>query len=117
MQWTKGLPPEWLIKYAVNVVAFTRDILKFNPDPMQQKVLAQIPSRLLLKCTRQWGKSTIATILGIYRAMMVPGSLILVVAPTARQSANILRKARAILRKARIYDKVIAPKRNLLSFA
>ena len=110
MQWTSGLPLELLIKYAVSVVAFTRDILKFDPDPVQEKVLALNPSRLILKCTRQWGKSTLATILAIYRAMIMPGSLILVVSRSARQSANIIRKARQILVKAGIYKKVIARK-------
>jgi hypothetical protein len=110
MQWTSGLPLELRIKYAVSVVAFTRDILKFDPDPVQEKVLAQNPSRLILKCTRQWGKSTLATILAIYRAMIMPGSLILVVGPTARQSANIIRKARQMLVKAGLYQTVIARK-------
>jgi hypothetical protein len=110
MQWTSGLPLELLIKYAVNVVAFTREILKFDPDPVQEKVLALNPSRLILKCTRQWGKSTLATILALYRAMIVPGSLILVISRSGRQSANIIRKARQILVKAGIYKKVIGRK-------
>jgi hypothetical protein len=47
---------------AADIVAFARERLRFDPDPVQEKVLRTESKRVLLNCTRQWGKSVIAAV-------------------------------------------------------
>ena len=49
--------------------------------------------RCILNCTRQWGKSTVVSILAVYHALTKPKSLILVLSPSARQSGEFVLKA------------------------
>jgi hypothetical protein len=46
-----------------------------------------------LNCTRQWGKSTVTAAKAVYQASTYPKTLTLVASPTARQSAEFVRKA------------------------
>ena len=55
--------------------------------------------RVMLNCTRQWGKSTMTAAKAVQRAQSRAGSLTLVVSPSARQSGEFLRKAKAIVRR------------------
>lgn len=68
------------------------------PDRWQRAVLRARSPRLLLNCCRQSGKSTITAALAIHEAVYAPGALILLVAPTWRQSAELFRKALALYR-------------------
>jgi hypothetical protein len=62
------------------------------PDPWQEELMRSDASRILMLCSRQCGKTTTASFIAlgtaIYRA---PGSLILVVSPSQRQSGEIFR--------------------------
>ncbi len=80
-------------------IAEWEEWLGFEPDVMQGALLRQDARRLLLNCTRQWGKSTITAAKAVARAQERPGSLTLVVSPSARQSGEFLRKAAAIVRR------------------
>ena len=73
-------------------VAFARDRLGFQPDPWQADVLRWDGKRLILNCSRQSGKSTIAAVLALHRALYYPGSLVLLVSPSLRQSGELFRK-------------------------
>ena len=73
-------------------VEFAVDQLGFEPDPWQERVLRWDGSRLILNCSRQSGKSTIAAILGTHAALYRPGSLILLISPSLRQSSELFRK-------------------------
>jgi hypothetical protein len=53
----------------------------------------------MLNCTRQWGKSTIAAAKAIHQAYHEANSLTVVVSPSARQSAELVRKAEVFARK------------------
>ena len=66
--------------------------LGFKPDPWQVQTLRWSGRRLLLNCARQSGKSTVAALLGVHRAIYYPGSLILLVSPSLRQSSELFRK-------------------------
>lgn len=81
-------------------VDFARRRFGFEPDAKQAEVLQAGASRLLLCCTRQWGKSTTAAALAAHRGLTVPGSLVLCVSPTLRQSGEFVGKVRAFLRRA-----------------
>lgn len=85
------------IIYAMDPVAFAVERLAFQPDERQQQVLRTDVRRGLLNCTRQWGKSTLTAVKAVHRAMFDDGCLVLVAAPTARQSGEFVRKASAFV--------------------
>ncbi len=69
-----------------------------TPDPWQTDVLRSDAPRLLLNCCRQSGKSTTCAIKAVYVAVYEPGSLILLLSPSQRQSGELFRKAAAVYR-------------------
>lgn len=72
----------------------------FEPDDWQEEVLRSRPRRALLCCCRQAGKSSTAAAAACHEAVYRPGSLILMLAPSQRQSTELLRKARSLLQLA-----------------
>jgi hypothetical protein len=68
-------------------------------------VLSTAITRGILNCTRQWGKSTIAAAKAVHQAVSNPESLSVVVSPTARQSAELVRKAAQFTRRLGIRSK------------
>ena len=73
-------------------VAFATYFLHLQPDEKQSLVLRSHSPQLILNCSRQWGKSTISSILALHQAYYKPKSLVLVVSPTLRQSGELIRK-------------------------
>ena len=86
----KQLPEE----YALDPVLFAREALGFAPDAKQELVLNPSIHRGLLNCSRQWGKSTLTALKAVHWAWFRPGSNILIVSPTERQSGEFVEKAR-----------------------
>ena len=78
-------------------VRWAQSHLGFHPDPVQAEILRSPAARLMLCCTRQFGKSTITAIKALHYAWTHPGSLVLAAAPTARQSGEWLEKTRCFL--------------------
>jgi hypothetical protein len=74
-------------------VSFSRYQLGFEPDDWQVDVLRSTHPRIVLNCSRQSGKSTLAAILATHTAYYNPGGLILLVSPSQRQSGELFRKA------------------------
>ena len=72
---------------------WVREKLGLELDATQARVLASERKRVLLNCTRQWGKSTITAAKAVYHAQTAEESLTLVVSPSARQSGEFVRKA------------------------
>src|SRR5262249_34945772 len=70
--------------------------LGFVPDGVQSRVLETASRRVLLNCTRQWGKSTITAAKAVHYAYHHAVSLTVVVSPSARQSGEVLRKAAGV---------------------
>ncbi len=66
--------------------------LNFLPDPHQSSVLDSTHTRVLVNCCRQWGKSTTAALRALHHALHHPRSETILIAPTLRQSAELLRK-------------------------
>src|SRR4051794_32475788 len=77
---------------ALDPVRFAIDRLGFTPDPWQTEFLRSSAKRVLLNVSRQAGKSTTAAILALHEALYRPGSLILLVSPSLRQSGELFRK-------------------------
>src|SRR5579864_5071102 len=84
---------------ALDPALFARDVLAFNPDPSQMQVLRWMGKRLLLNCSRQWGKSTTTSILAVHEAVFRPDSLILLVSPSLRQSSELYRKVSGFMER------------------
>jgi hypothetical protein len=76
----------------VDPLFFARHSLGFQPDAWQEKVLSWTGKRLLLNCARQSGKSVTTAILALHRALHFAKSLILLVSPSLRQSAELFKK-------------------------
>jgi hypothetical protein len=70
------------------------------PDEWQVEVLASEHPRKILCCGRQTGKSTVAAILAIHKALTCPGSTVLVVAPGERQAKLLFSKAKRLYEQA-----------------
>ena len=69
-----------------------------NADAWQADMLRSQSSRILANCSRQLGKSTITATLADYTSFYIPGSTILLLSPSLRQSGELLRKCLAIYR-------------------
>lgn len=76
---------------AGDAVAWANSI-GFVPDPWQGTVLESGEGYMLLNCSRQSGKSTTTALLALHTALYQPKSLILLLSPSMRQSAELLRK-------------------------
>jgi hypothetical protein len=76
--------------------------LQFEADATQAKVLNGKYRRLLLNCTRQWGKSTVAAAKAVHQAQTKGGSLTLVVSPSSRQSGEFLRKVEEFVKRLHV---------------
>lgn len=70
----------------------------FAVDPPQARVLRSEAPRLLLNCTRQFGKSTVAALQAAHRAVYRAGTLVLCVSPTDRQSGLLFDKIAGFVR-------------------
>ncbi len=61
-------------------------------DEEQQQILDPANKRIILLCHRQYGKSSISSLVCFHRALFYPKSLCLLVAPSLRQSSENFRK-------------------------
>jgi terminase large subunit-like protein len=89
-------------EFAGTAAEWARRQLGFEPDAAQTRVLNSTSKRVLLNCTRQWGKSTVTAAKAVHEAWTNPGSLTLVVSPSARQSGEFLRKAEGFVRRLNV---------------
>jgi hypothetical protein len=69
-----------------------------NPDAWQRDVLRSGARQLILNCSRQSGKSTLAALLALHTALTKPASLSLILGPSERQAKETFGKAAAMYR-------------------
>ena len=69
----------------------------FTLDAWQRDVLTSTAHQIILLVTRQGGKSTVSSIRALHRALYTPGSLVLLLAPSYRQSKELFRKVKDAL--------------------
>jgi hypothetical protein len=74
------------------------------PDGWQSDLLRSSWSRALLLCSRQSGKSQVSAAVALQTAFFRPGSLILLLSPTLRQSSEIFKD-----KLCRLYDRLGRP--------
>ncbi len=77
--------------HALSPVLWARERLHFDPDRMQERILQSTAPDVVLNCTRQWGKTTTIALRALHEAHF-HGRLAIVMAPSARQSAELLGK-------------------------
>ena len=81
------------LRLALDVDHFARRAGLEGPlDDWQRRVLEAGEAKVLLNCSRQSGKSTTAGLLACRTAVYEPGSLVLCVSPSLRQSGELFRK-------------------------
>ena len=85
------------LRYALDRVAFAES-LGVVPDDWQRDLLRSTSDRLLLNCSRQSGKSTMAGVVALHRALYRPGSLALILAPAERQAKELFSKVAGLYR-------------------
>ncbi len=66
------------------------------PDPWQSDLLRSDARQMILLCSRQAGKSTVTSILGLHTALYQPNSLVLLLSPSLRQSQELFRKLKDV---------------------
>jgi len=77
-------------------------LLGYELDETQRAILDPQIRRGILNCCRKWGKSTMIALKAAHFAATTPGATVLVVAPSARQSEELLGIASNILRKLEV---------------
>lgn len=65
----------------------------FVPDEWQAEIMRARPKRASLNLARQSGKSTVAGAIGTHDVLYTPEALVVMLAPTLRQSSELFRKA------------------------
>lgn len=64
----------------------------YQPDEWQRAALESDAPRQLWLCARQCGKTATASRVALREALLNPGSTVLIVSPSLRQSAEVLRR-------------------------
>ncbi len=82
---------------ALDPAEFARRRLGFSPDSWQEEVLRSTAGKVILRCSRQSGKSTTTAALALHSAIHDPGSLTLLFSASLRQSRELFRKVRDFL--------------------
>jgi len=88
------------VAYQLDSVRWAHEILDFRPDLWARSVMMSSAQYVIENVSRQAGKSTCSAAMAVHQAVFFPGSLVLVVSPTLRQSGELQRKA------MRFYDLV-----------
>jgi hypothetical protein len=80
-------------------VEFARDVGLSDLDHWQRRLLHSDAPLVLLNVSRQAGKSSMAALIGLHRALRYPGSLVLILAPSERQAKETFAKVTAFYGK------------------
>jgi hypothetical protein len=86
-------------------------------DRWQRQILDSTAKQIIVNCHRQWGKSSIASLLCLHRALFHPGSLNLIVAPSLRQSGENFRRVLAFMDRLEEQPELIEDTKLTLTMA
>lgn len=92
---------------AIDRVTFAR-LAGLDPQAWQTDVLRSPAPRMLLRCSRQSGKSTVTSVLALHAAA-IDGHEVVILSPTQRQSGLMIRKVSTLLRSLALNDWSVAP--------
>lgn len=90
---------------ALDAARFAIEILGLALDEVQTAILDVTITYGLLNCCRQYGKTFTLAVKAVHQLVFRPGSTVLVLAPTKRQAAELLRRVYEFLRKLGIAAK------------
>lgn len=71
--------------------------LGFHPDPWQKQLLDSESRQIIANCSRQIGKSQATAVKVAHRGLHTPDALILLVAPSERQSIELMHKSKSFI--------------------
>jgi phage terminase large subunit-like protein len=98
-------------------VEFAVSVLDWRPFPYQEELLADESKRICVCAGRQTGKSTTVAVKALHFALSRPNARVLLVAPTLRQSLNLLEKVSDFVRSSRVCARLLRRKtRTEVSF-
>jgi hypothetical protein len=100
---------------ALDPVVFAGDC-GLTPDRWQAELLRSTARRALLLCSRQSGKSTVTALLALWVALFEAG-LVVIVSPSQRQSAEMLRTIKGFLAHLKGGPSIVAESALKLEFA
>lgn len=89
---------------------------KLTPDPWQQELLECKQSRYVIACSRQAGKSETIAALSVHKAGTRPGSTVLMLAPSQRQTQENIRRCTTLLHGAGYGKEAKVETQSLLHF-
>ena len=81
-----------LVAHGLDAALFCRERLGFGPDDWQARLLRSRAPQCILNCGRQVGKSTVVAALALHTCLYKPCSLVIVIAPSQRQSRELFIK-------------------------
>src|SRR5215472_1939243 len=81
-----------MVAQGLDPVLFCEERLDLIPDPWQARVLRSKAPQIIQNCGRQVGKSTVVSALALHTCLYRPGALVLVIAPSQRQSRELFIK-------------------------
>jgi hypothetical protein len=81
---------------ALDPIELARDC-GMDPDPVQARVLSSTSNRMLLNCTRQWGKSSCAALMALHTALYDAPSMVILISPSQPQSTEVFKKVQGNL--------------------
>lgn len=83
-----------------SLVEFAERTLGWSLEEKQRELLAGSLHRVILNCSRQWGKSSLAAVMVLHRALREPGALVLLAGPGMRQARELLLKVTRLAGRA-----------------
>ena len=81
-----------LVAHGLRADWFCADRLNFQPDPWQVQLLRSTSRQIILCMGRQVGKSTSVAALALHTCLYKPHALVLIIAPSQRQSRELFIK-------------------------
>lgn len=88
---TAAVTPARALLHALDPVTWARDALGFVADPWQARAMRSSHLHVVVNCSRQAGKTRMATVLALHHALFRPSALVLIMAPSLRQSSEDFR--------------------------
>jgi hypothetical protein len=85
------------LAHGLDPALWCRERLQFEPDEWQARLLRSTSRQCILNCGRQTGKSTVVAALALHTALYKAGALVLIIAPSQRQSRELFLKVQGFL--------------------
>ncbi|MEM0375172.1 MAG: terminase family protein [Nitrososphaerota archaeon] len=95
-----------------DAVEFAVSVLNWRPFAYQEELLSDPSKRICVCAARQTGKSTTVAVKALHLALSRKGARVLLVAPTLRQSLNLLEKISEFVRGSETCLKLLRAKRR-----